>query len=593
MRRLLKEVFGPLVIFGLVTCFLTFPMSLHPGSFILGRPFEDAFEAIWYLYWYQHAIIDLHQSPLVQPGIFYPIGWDLRLAALPPFYPSVLAPITTMLGPVVTYNLAIIASAVIAAYGVFRVVKTMGGSVGGGVFAGIAFAFCSNREVYFEGFLNHLLASMWYPWILYGALRTVQTPAHRARWAVFTFIAYALAIAGAWQAALFGGVIILVALLAYWVPAYKHQLRIPLQLVLLGSIVLLLIAGPLVWGAVSAQRELGSSAHFSFDNIDGTSVSVERLFAPSWVNPLLRDLDQKLFPPANGEDGTVSLGYTAAILALLWWWRRKPITGYHKLLLALLVIAFVLMLGPTLHFWGKPVLLSVPDFVARFAGNLSQEYGIPLWTDAGLRVPLPALLAYMFVPPLRFFHHFGRWSLVAALALATMAGMGLSQLGTKLKPGARVISVTIVCLLVLMEINTQPISRITSTTQMHRAVDDWLAANASDSVIIEYPLSYTMKGQSLYYTMAHRQKIVHGYSQLLPKGYTDLLPVLNQWPGPNALDLLSEVGVKYILVHAFQGDDFEQKTLPMLLDIPRLKLIQMFPTPIGPVRQIYLFELLS
>jgi len=370
-------------------------------------------------------------------------------------------------------------------------------------------------------------------------------------------------------------------------------LRIPLQLVLLGSIVLLLTAGPLVWGAVSAQRELGSSAHFSFDNIDGTSVSVERLFAPSWVNPLLRDLDQKLFPPANGEDGTVSLGYTAAILALLWWWRRKPITGYHKLLLALLVIAFVLMLGPTLHFWGKPVLLSVPDFVARFAGNLSQEYGIPLWTDAGLRVPLPALLAYMFVPPLRFFHHFGRWSLVAALALATMAGMGLSQLGTKLKPGARVISVTIVCLLVLMEINTQPISRITSTTQMHRAVDDWLAANASDSVIIEYPLSYTMKGQSLYYTMAHRQKIVHGYSQLLPKGYTDLLPVLNQWPGPNALDLLTEIGAKYILVHAFQGDDFEQKTLPVLLDIPRLKLIQMFLTPIGPVRQIYLFELLS
>ena len=70
---------------------------------------------------------------------------------------------------------------------------------------------------------------------------------------------------------------------------------------------------------------------------------------------------------------------------------------------------------------------------------------------------------------------------------------------------------------------------------MRRAVDEWLATNASDSVIIEYPLSYTMKGQSLYYTMAHRQKIVHGYSQLLPKGYTDLLPVLNQWPGPKSI----------------------------------------------------------
>ena len=130
---------------------------------------------------------------------------------------------------------------------------------------------------------------------------------------------------------------------------------------------------------MSAQRELGSIAHFSFDNIDGTSVSVERLFAPSWVNPLLRALHLELFPPANGEDGTVSLGYTARHTGVIVVLAPKADHGLSQAASPwLLVIAFVLMLGPTLHFWGKPVLLSVPDFVARFAGNLSREYGISM-----------------------------------------------------------------------------------------------------------------------------------------------------------------------------------------------------------------------
>ena len=41
-----------------------------------------------------------------------------------------------------------------------------------------------------------------------------------------------------------------------------------------------------------------------------------------------------------------------------------------------------------------------------------------------------------------------------------------------------------------------------------------------------------------------------------------MLPVLNQWPEPPALDLLAQIGVKYVLVHSFIGDDFEHQQLP-------------------------------
>jgi hypothetical protein len=70
-----------------------------------------------------------------------------------------------------------------------------------------------------------------------------------------------------------------------------------------------------------------------------------------------------------------------------------------------------------------------------------------------------------------------------------------------------------------------------------------------------------------------------------------MLAELQKWPQPEALDTLAHIGVKYILVHTFQGDDFEQQRLPGLLAISRLKLVGSFPTPIGNVKQIYVFEL--
>jgi hypothetical protein len=74
----------PLAVFCGLTLVVTYPVGLHLASVIIGRPFEDAFESIWFLYWYKHALFDLHVSPLFQPDIFYPMGWDLRLAVMPP-----------------------------------------------------------------------------------------------------------------------------------------------------------------------------------------------------------------------------------------------------------------------------------------------------------------------------------------------------------------------------------------------------------------------------------------------------------------------------------------------------------------------------
>jgi hypothetical protein len=588
-RQSLEDWVAPLGIFTLTACFLTFPIVLHLSSLVIGRPFEDAFESIWYLYWYKHALFDLQASPLFQPGVFYPSGWNLWFAVLPPLYPFLLVPLTLVTGPVSTYNLALLSSCVLAAFGTFMAVRVMGGGWWGGLFAGIAFAFYPQREVYLGGHLNFLFGSMWLPWILYGAVRAARSPERRNRWATFALISYALAIAGAWQFAVLGGVVLLVAIVAYWLPAARREPFGWGKALLVGVLAWSVIAVPLLAGALSAKSEMGEASQFPFESANVSSVSIERLLVPSGINPIFWDLARKIFPLHNGADSVVVLGYVPMILAILL--LRKPVPVHGKVGLTLVAIGVIMMLGMTLHFWGKPVLISAPQFISSFVEDVTREKGVSLSAGGNVQVPLPSALLYLLLPPMRSFHNFGRWGLVSSLGIAILGGLGLTKVTRAWKKPQRIVLGGLACLLLLVEFNMQPLRDMTSTTQMHRSVDDWLVEHAGSGAIIEYPLSYTMKGQSLYYTMAHGQKIVHGYSTIPPQGYRDILPILNRWPEPSALDLLAKIGVKYILVHAFSGDNFEAKQLPTLLNEPRIRLVQVFPTPIGTVRQIYLFEL--
>jgi hypothetical protein len=560
---LIEEHVGALAMFWVIFTFLTYPVSLRPGSLVLGRPFEDAFESIWYLHWYKQAIFDLGISPLFQPDIFYPGGWDLRFAILPPLYPAFLSPLTALVGPIVAYNLSLMGSCVLAAYGVFLMTRALGAGTMGSILAGVTYAFYPNREVYLGGFLNLLLGSMWLPWMIYGLVQANRNPQIRLRWMVFSGLTYGFSIAGAWQFVFIGTTVWLIfGAVSLW-PVIRSAWRTWIWPIAAAFLASFCIAGPLLLNAMDVRQQMGTGVEFSFENVDASSVSIERFLIPSALNPLMWNLARETFPLTNGEDGVASFGYIPLLLGLLSVWRRRQ-SVYVNGLLVLVVIGVVLMMGTTVHWWGR-----------------------------SLHIPMPALILYRFVPPFHLFHHFGRWGLVASLGIAALAGLGLTEITRRSSSWKRII-VGIGCLLcLLLEFNLQPLPAVTSIEQMQRSVDDWLAAQPERSVIIEYPLAYTMHGQSLYYTITHGQKIVHGYSSILPAGFPELLQELNRWPDDAAIDLLEDIGVRYVLVHSFAGDNFEEESLPVLLSIERLRLIGRFDTSVGPVRNTYLFELVE
>lgn len=572
---LLKRI-GPLVVFSTFTILLTYPVSLAPSAYVIGRPFDDAFEHIWYLHWYKTALLDLHTSPLFQPDIFYPNGWDLSFASLPPLFPTLLVPITAVWGPVATYNLALLVSTFLAAYGVYLLVRAMGGTFLGGVVAGLFYAFYPNRQVYMHGFLNHLLGSMWLPWMLYGVYQAAKQPQSRTRWLLLASTAYALSIGSSWQYVYISTFALLIFSLFYVLPAFKHDLRSWIKPLLLAAVPILVIVVPLLANGFAARERLGSAAEFSLADLTRTSVSLERFFVPSALNPLLSELLREPFPLRNGEDGVVTFGFTILILTIIHLGWQRPWSRQTWSLVTLSVAGLLLMVGPFLQWQGEPAIIQGPN-LARFS-EIFPELGLD---QAGIRIPMPALLIYRFIPPMRSFHHFGRLGVVAACSFGILAGLGLSTLQRRVSERVG-IAVGALFLLLLFELNTQPLPSVTAIAGMDRDVDRWLSAQAGRSVIMEYPLWYSSKAQSLYYTIAHRQKIVHGYSIISPE-FQEMRSVLAGWPGEETLDFLEEKGVEYILVHVTdQEDDFENSTLPELQSVDRLEYVGRFSRHVSP-----------
>ena len=565
-----KDLWAVLVFLG-ITILFTYPVSLHPAGYVIGRPLDDAFESVWFLQWYKQALLDLHISPFFQPDIFYPEGWDLRFVILPPLFPILMAPLTAVLGPVTTYNLLIIASTVGAACGVYFLVRVMGGGMAGGIFAGIAYTFYPNRQVYMHGFLNLLLASMWLPWMVFALYQAANRPQARTRWLALAVLAYALSIAAAWQYVYIATITLSVFALIYLLPDMVRERQKWIRpLFLAGLLLILTVASQLAFGLTN-KTGVGESIDFPLDDLDQTGVSIERLLVPSALNPIFWDLAREKYPLWNGEDGVVAFGIIVIVLAVIGVAKSNLDPRARWALLVLALIGLLLMAGPFLKFQGQPIVVTWPaaQHLARIYPDLAAETG-------GIRVPMPALAIYKLFPPLRSFHHFGRLGMVVVLCLGTFAGLGITTIQKKLSPRAGTVFSTAVILLLLIEVNPQPQKSITSVAGMHRAVDDWLTCQPQQSVIMEYPAYYSFRPRALYNALTHQQKIIHG-SSIVSADYLERRRILELWPDGSAVDLLQQLGVNYILVHIPpEQTDFATNVLPGLLRDERLELIAHF-----------------
>ncbi len=549
-QRWLADV-AVLGLFAALTLLMTYPLVLRLSSAVLGPP-GDNFEYVWKLWWFKHALLDLHRSPLWSPDVFAPGGYPLALSETTVANTLLGLPLTAALGEVAAYNLLVLASFVLSGWAAYRLVREWTGDGGAGLVAGAVFAFSPYRLAHLGAGHLPLMGTQWLPLGYLFAERLVRN--RRWRDAIGLGASYALLALSSWYYAYLGGLFL--ALFVLWRGRPWRQglpARVALALAVAG-VPILPAAWPLVSLAVGGQIGYRYSLHY----VDQWSASPLDFFLPNGLHPLW---GAAILPQSgqNVHETLLSLGWGPLALAIYGWARRRRFAQVPAGPVGVLgIMAFVLALGTTLHWAGRPVYVRLPEAVVvalnrgiATLGRWPPLHWVPPYTlgsDSVSLVPLPLLLLYLLLPVTGVMRAWARFGLVANLAVAVLAGLGVAAWRARLVPtsrwrrGAPVALVALIC----FEFLAAPYAFGWSEVR-GQPVDAWLAGQPR-GLVAQFPLARTWYGPPLYGQRVHGQPIAYGYGTFVPVAFQTASATLEAFPGDEALALLRAWHVRYLVV---------------------------------------------
>jgi len=547
---------GALLFYGVLALLMTYPLIVHFAQGVLGPP-GDNLEYLYKLWWFKHALFDLGVSPFFTADVFYPGGYDLALHEMSLANVSLGMPLTILYGETVSYNALVLLSFVLSGFGMYVLALRLTGERRAALLGGVIFAYCSYRMGHLgAGHLN-LLGTQWLPFVFLCLDQVLDT--RRILAGILVGIFFALSALSSWYYAPAIAIFAAVYVLMRARPWRKCLLDRRLWYVLSISVVVavLLIAPSAiptmrVWG----QKEMA----FSLREVDAFSASIGDLIVANPMHPLWgRWVVSYYAERQDVPEFMISLSWVGLVLALVAVrMRRDKVTSAYAVLLGLSV---VMALGTTLHLDGQRVYFEVPAWVEsgftvamgwlanRLAVNSMPSY-YDLRVAGAIYVPLPTLVCYLFLPLFDSMRVWTRFGMISAFAVAVLASIGATKIArwgcTAVRwsgRGALLVAV------VLVELVVAPFP-LGWTEVQAQAVDRWLAQQDGEGAVAMFPLWKAEHGAALYAQRTHLQPIVYGYGAFFPRRYRQVRPVLWDFPTSRAIDILSDWGVRYVLVGA-------------------------------------------
>lgn len=575
---------------------VTWPLVLHLHDRVPGFFKADNYEYLWKMWWFKHAVLDLRQTPLVAPDIFYPMGFSLAHAELTPLHTVLGMPLTAIFGEVVTYNVFALLSFLISGWATFLLVKDLTDQPWAALLAGTLFVLVPYHTVRYGGILPQLSIEgipifflgieRWartrrLPWILLAALGFLV-----AAWATFY---YALGIL------LLGPLYLLVRLRT--IPKGRDQwLQLGLLALLIG---LILVPAAIPYWQLSQEISL----EISLAEVDFWSASPTDYLVPPALHPLWGTwVRQNLLSVPDEFDQialefVLGLGFIAILFAT--YGARHGRRSVTLAFIALAVAALVLSFGPRLHFGRHPVTLPAPEvLVERFhqvmnsigrlspAGETYQEL-----EENGITIPLPALFLRWFLPPLLGLRAWNRFAVFFSLAITVLAGIGYAtwlrrEVTSKSAGSSRRIwsSGLIVMALAVFELwpGSIPLQKIEA-----RTVDTWLARQPGQFTIMELPVLSALSAQQMLYTRYHMKRTAFAYGTYFPDWYRQSFPELQECPKASCLQRLREWEVRYVLLNQEAEDprgrlelELDRSTdLEYVIELDAIRVYRLLPEP--------------
>jgi len=552
---------GVALLFSLLAIVVTWPLCLHLGTKVIGPFLGDNLEYVWKIWWVKHALMDLGQSPLVQPDIYYPFGYQLAYGEITPIHTYLGIPSTALVGPTATYNLFILASISLSGFFTYLFVYEWTGNRSAGIVAGFVFAFCPYRMARIAGHLP-LVDTQWLPLFFLFLERFIDR--HRRANAALIGLFFAASTLSSWYYGLALGILTPVYLIARLggkrlAKEWRLWMRGGLAFATVAAVLIVPFLLPYldVQQTGAATIPLEQTAFWSASLTDYLTPNPRHVLWGDWVQKRLTP-----FPEELPYEFIIGWGLFPSVLALYCWRRRRARLG--RAWGWWTAAALLFSLGPVLKLFGGIVTLPAPAGVATAFNNTLEWLGqhslasetYSLAPAGRIAIPLPALILRWYLPVLSGLRSWARFAVFAAFGVAAMAGAGTATfLETEVerfssrRPALRRWGVTAMLAgLIFFESFTGPQQLITPGP---RPVDEWLAALPERTTIIQMPLAAALSGPQMYYTMHHGQRIASGYGTYLPILIEKRYPELLAFPADESLDVLvgwGGTGVEMVLI---------------------------------------------
>ncbi|MFN8565583.1 MAG: hypothetical protein U0703_29015 [Anaerolineae bacterium] len=404
LRRHLLVIAAYLVL----TLVFTYPLITQFSTHVIGGGKLDNYEYVWKMWWIPHALTS-GIDPFFIPTIYYPYGYSLAYGEITPAHTFLMLPITLALGEVVAYNLAVIGSTVLTGWVTFALARRWLSRLTdapderlvtlAAFFTGAAFTFCVSRQLKLTGHLP-LFDTQWLALALLGFDLWLERRSLRA--AFVTAIALSLAALSSWYFAFMLALLLPVYLLAYDVN-WRQFFTDRRSWAALGVVAIVVGITNVPFLIPYLRLNTEGETFVPVDSAAFWAASPTDYVMPNPLHPLWGSVVSRViwpFPSPMITEFVISIGLVVLLLGM---YGARVTKGRHwRALKWMIVVAFVLSLGPYLYL-----------------------------SRLSLNIPLPDLLLRQILPGADSIRSWGRFSLIVTLGVCRLLAGALLVASTQ------------------------------------------------------------------------------------------------------------------------------------------------------------------
>jgi len=504
------------------TVALTYPLAFQLGSG--GRvDAEDGLFSIWNIAWVARTVV-ADPTELWHANIFYPHRNALAfseanlvagLLAVPPYWLT--------RNPYAAHNTVVLWSFMLSVVGAYLLVRRLTGSRSAAAVSGVLFGFCP--FVFARSAHIQLLMTAGLPFSMLAFHRLAARPS------VGHGVVLGLVLAAAGLACgyygLFAGLMVGVAILFY-----AAMDRLWTSRSYWTSIAVAVVIGGLVAGACFLPYVDVGETHGSV----ARTLDEARVYSADWR--------AYLASPARSHRW---------LLTRIEVWNEVLFPGF--LVLGLAAVGVVTGLRSTRETLARTAVTSPahqdPSRVVALYGLLAL---LAAWASFGPSGGLYTLL-FETVPGFGMLRAPARLGIVVALALAVLAGVGVTQLARERRKAAVTAGLLIVALAELAAV-PYPHYEAPRFPAAYRMLAQLPSGPVAEFPYFNQRMDYPRHAYYMVGSTGHWRPLVNGYSDVIPQDFRAEVDDLAGFPSARSFDILARHGTRYVLLHRqFYADE--------------------------------------